>query len=125
MKKALGAVIACLLLAAAVGAAGAAGTDDLTRYVDPFVGTLGGGFTFPGAAAPYGMVQVSPDTDGYFAYTGYQWGDAFIRGFSHVHIESMGVHAGGDLPFMPSVGPVRSDPLLFKSPFTHATEEAS
>ncbi len=99
--------------------------DDLARHVDPFVGTLGGGFTFPGAAAPYGMVQLSPDTDGYFAYTGYQWGDAFIRGFSHVHIESMGVHAGGDLPFMPTVGPVRSDPALFKSPFVHAAEEAS
>jgi predicted alpha-1,2-mannosidase len=100
--------------------------DDLTRHVDPFIGTLGGGFTFPGAAAPYGMVQLSPDTDGYFAYTGYQWGDAFIRGFSHVHIESMGVHAGGDVPFMPTVGPIVStDPNLFKAPFSHAAESAS
>jgi predicted alpha-1,2-mannosidase len=99
---------------------------DLTRYVDPFVGTLGGGFTFPGAAAPYGMVQLSPDTDGPFAYTGYQWADAFIRGFSHVHIESMGVHAGGDIAFMPTIGAVRStDPNMFKSPYSHATESAS
>jgi predicted alpha-1,2-mannosidase len=103
-----------------------AAASDLTRYVDPFIGTLGGGFTFPGAAAPYGMVQLSPDTDGYFAYTGYQYGDAFIRGFSHVHIESMGVHAGGDIPFMPTVGPILStDPNLFKTPFTHALESAS
>jgi len=99
---------------------------DLTRYVDPFVGTLGGGFTFPGAAAPYGMVQLSPDTDGPFAYTGYQWADAFIRGFSHVHIESMGVHAGGDIAFMPTVGPILStDPNRFKSPYSHALESAS
>jgi predicted alpha-1,2-mannosidase len=71
-------------------------------------------------------VQLSPDTDGYFAYTGYQWADAFIRGFSHVHIESMGVHAGGDIPFMPTIGPVLStDPNLFKSPFVHAAESAS
>jgi predicted alpha-1,2-mannosidase len=101
-------------------------TGDLTTYVDPFIGTLGGGFTFPGAAAPYGMVQLSPDTDGPFAYTGYQWADAFIRGFSHVHIESMGVHAGGDIAFMPTIGAVRStDPNLFKSPYSHALESAS
>ncbi len=46
--------------------------DDLAAKVDPFIGTLGGGFTFPGPAAPYGMVQLSPDTEGLFAYTGYQ-----------------------------------------------------
>jgi putative alpha-1,2-mannosidase len=60
-------------------------------YVDPFIGTLGGGFAFPGPSAPYGMVQLSPDTDGYLAYTGYMYHDQFIRGFSHHHIESMGV----------------------------------
>lgn len=100
--------------------------DDLTRYVDPMVGTLGAGFVFPGPAAPFGMVQLSPDTDGYFAYTGYQYGDGFIRGFGHVHIESMGVHAGGNLPFMPVSGDLPStDPSGFKSPFDHATESAS
>ncbi|MBF0664019.1 MAG: hypothetical protein IR159_00495, partial [Brevundimonas sp.] len=31
--------------------------------VDPFIGTLGKGHTFPGAVAPFGMVQLSPDTD--------------------------------------------------------------
>jgi predicted alpha-1,2-mannosidase len=115
----------CASLAVTTPAA-TAPPSDLTRYVDPFIGTLGGGFTFPGAAAPYGMVQLSPDTDGYFAYTGYQYGDAFIRGFSHVHIESMGVHAGGDIPFMPTIGPILStDPNLFKSPLVHALESAS
>ena len=117
------------LLASAAGARSAyvhPSFNDLTSYVDPFVGTLGGGFTFPGAAAPFGMVQLSPDTDGYFAYTGYQWADGFIRGFSHVHIESMGVHAGGDIPFMPTIGPVLStDPARFKAAFSHASESAS
>ena len=128
-RRRIAAALAALCLAgSSVTASGDPTPSDpgLTRYVDPFIGTFGGGFTFPGAAAPYGMVQLSPDTDGYFAYTGYQWGDAFIRGFSHVHIESMGVHAGGDLPFMPTVGPVRSsDPNRFKSPYLHATESAS
>ena len=31
--------------------------------VDPFIGTAGKGHTFPGAVAPFGMVQLSPDTD--------------------------------------------------------------
>ena len=32
-------------------------------FVDPFIGTAGMGHTFPGACAPFGGVQVSPDTD--------------------------------------------------------------
>ena len=31
--------------------------------VDPMIGTGGEGHTFPGAVAPFGMVQFSPDTD--------------------------------------------------------------
>ena len=100
-------------------------TRDPVDYVDPMIGTLFGGFSFPGPAAPYGMVQLSPDTEGEFAYTGYQYGDTSIRGFSHHHIQSMGVHSNGDLPFMPTVGPVVSeDPRSWMSPFDHATEEA-
>ncbi len=94
-------------------------------YVDPMIGTLFGGFSFPGPAAPYGMVQLSPDTEGEFAYTGYQYADTSIRGFSHHHVQSMGVHSNGDLPFMPTVGPVPSDdPRSWMSPFDKATEEA-
>jgi putative alpha-1,2-mannosidase len=35
---------------------------DLTRYVNPFIGTAGHGHTFPGAIVPFGMIQLSPDT---------------------------------------------------------------
>src|SRR5213593_1066056 len=35
---------------------------DLTRYVDPFIGTDAHGHTFLGATVPFGMVQLSPDT---------------------------------------------------------------
>jgi predicted alpha-1,2-mannosidase len=98
---------------------------DPIDYVDPMIGTLGGGFTFPGPAAPYGMVQLSPDSDGYLAYTGYHYHDQFIRGFSHHHIESMGVKSNGNLPFMPSIGPVTSsDPRTWMSRFNHASETA-
>lgn len=32
------------------------------RAVDPFIGTAGEGHTYPGATVPFGMVQLSPDT---------------------------------------------------------------
>ena len=35
----------------------------VTDYVDPMIGTGGHGHTFPGALVPFGMVQLSPDTD--------------------------------------------------------------
>ena len=35
---------------------------DLTKYVDPFIGTGGHGHTYPGATWPFGLVQLSPDT---------------------------------------------------------------
>ena len=36
---------------------------NVTNYVDPFIGTEGMGHTFPGACTPFGIVQLSPDTD--------------------------------------------------------------
>ena len=121
------AVAALLLLSLGVSASPASAQEapEPADYVDPMIGTLGSGFVFPGPAAPYGMVQLSPDTDGYFAYTGYLYSDSFIRGFSHHHIESMGVRSNGDLPFMPTIGPVTSnDPRMFWSHFNHGTEVA-
>ena len=87
------------------------------------IGTIAPGFTVPGAATPFGMVQLSPDTEGPFAYSGYTWTDQLITGFSHVHLSGPGVPKAGDLPFMPTVGPIlSSDPLANASPFNHATE---
>lgn len=34
-----------------------------TEYVNPLIGTNGMGHTFPGACAPFGVVQLSPDTE--------------------------------------------------------------
>ena len=56
--------------------------------VDPFIGTGGEGHTFPGAVAPFGMVQLSPDTDyrpfrqSYDWASGYRYDDPTIMGFS-------------------------------------------
>ena len=32
------------------------------KFVDTFIGTDGHGHTYPGASAPFGMMQLSPDT---------------------------------------------------------------
>ena len=60
--------------------------------------TVGMGHTFPGACYPFGIVQLSPDTDtvphnidgryqpeAYRYCAGYQYGDSTIVGFSHTH----------------------------------------
>lgn len=33
------------------------------NYVNPMIGTDGMGHTFPGACVPFGIIQLSPDTD--------------------------------------------------------------
>ena len=88
------------------------------------IGTFAPGFIFPGAAAPFGMVQNSPDTRGEFAYSGYLWTDPAIQAFSLVHLSGPGVKKGGDIPVMPVLGEPSLDPNLIQSPYDHATEKA-
>ncbi len=79
---------------------------DLTRYVNPFIGTGGHGHTFPGAIVPYGMVQLSPDTrlTGWDGCSGYHYSDSIIYGFSHTHLSGTGILDYGDILLAPSVG---------------------
>src|SRR3954466_7450453 len=120
MRRRFALLAAVATLAAAAPARGA----DLASEVDPLNGTMPPGFVFPGAVVPFGMVQNSPDTTGQFAYGGYDWTDAAIRGFSLVHVSGPGVKKGGDLPFMPTLGPASDNPSVYASPFTHARERA-
>ena len=53
-------IIALFLLNSLVGILTA---QNLTSYVNPFVGTKNMGHTFPGATSPFGMVQLSPETN--------------------------------------------------------------
>jgi putative alpha-1,2-mannosidase len=101
-----------------------AADEDLARHVDPMIGTFAPGFIFPGAAAPFGMVQNSPDTRGEFAYSGYLWTDPAIQSFSLVHLSGPGVKKGGDIPVMPVLGEPSLDPNMIQSPYDHATEFA-
>ena len=75
------------------------------KEVNPFVGTALDGHTYPGAAAPFGLVQLSPDTpDGGVA--GYHDNDRTILGFSHTHLSGTGEGDLGDFLFTPLIGEV-------------------
>lgn len=98
--------------------------EDPAAYVDPFIGTRNEGNTFPGAAVPFGKVQLSPDTTG--STTGYDRDSRRIRGFSAVHLSGVGCGIGGDLPAMPTTGDITStDNEKYASAFRHEKESAS
>jgi predicted alpha-1,2-mannosidase len=105
--------------------------------VDPFIGTKDNGHTFPGAVVPFGMVQLSPDTqirnfkESYPWAAGYQYGDSTILGFSHTHFSGAGHSDLGDVLITPIAGDVRLEPgdpqkplSGYRSRFSHDTEHA-
>lgn len=107
----------------ALPAQAAADTGDLTHLVNPFIGSQNDGNTYPGAAVPFGMVQLSPDTG---HNTGYDYDQNHIRGFSAVHLSGVGCGLGGDLPVLPTTGAITStDDAVYAAPFSHADETAS
>ena len=96
---------------------------DLTRYVNPFIGTAGHGHTFPGAIVPFGMVQLSPDTrlTGWDGCSGYHYSDSIVYGFSHTHLSGTGISDYGDILLMPTVGEIRQ---VYTARFRHRNETA-
>jgi len=105
-----------------------------TDYVNPFVGTDFHGHTFPGAALPGGMVQLSPDTgtEGWDWSSGYHYSDSSLIGFSHLHRSGMGAGDWGDILLIPTTGDLKVIPGSkenpdegYRSRFTHDEETAS
>ena len=75
----------------------------LSDYIRPMVGTQGGeGNTYPGPSAPFGMIQISPDTDmtNWNTDSGYAFEDPTILGFSLTHLTGTGCPDLGDFLFM-------------------------
>ncbi len=107
----------------------------LSDYVRPLVGTAGReGNTFPGVSVPFGMMQLSPDTEQTNNNTcsGYAYEDPTIIGFSLTHLTGTGCPDLGDFLFVPQIG----QPALFRgakekpsegfqSAFSHGEETAS
>ncbi|THU33595.1 glycoside hydrolase family 92 protein [Niastella caeni] len=118
--------------------------NNVVHYVNPLIGTQRMGHTFPGATVPFGMVQLSPDTDTipyemngkynpdvYKYCAGYQYDDRTIVGFSHTHFSGTGHSDLGDFLIMPTTGVLQLNPGTatdtrsgFRSAFSHASEKA-
>ena len=105
-----------------------------TDFVNPMVGTDYHGHTFPGAALPGGMVQLSPDTgvEGWDWSSGYHYSDLSLMGFSHLHRSGMGAGDWGDVLLMPTTGGLKVIPgskenpdVGYRSRFSHEEETAS
>ena len=102
---------------------------DYTQLVNPFIGTDFTGNTYPGAQAPFGMVQLSPDNGlaGWDRISGYFYPDSTIAGFSHTHLSGTGAGDLYDVLFMPVTLPYKEaqGELGIHSKFSHQDEEAS
>jgi len=93
-----------LLLTACTGTSPKAIQEDrLTDFVDPFIGTGYHGHTYPGAAFPFGQIQLSPDngTQGWDWCSGYHYSDSIVSGFSHLHLSGTGIGDLADISFLP------------------------
>ena len=117
---------------------------DFVKYVNPMIGTSKMGHVFPGATAPFGMVQLSPQTNfevmfkegkyntkTYEYCAGYQYRDTTIIGFAHTNFSGTGHSDLGDLLVMPTTGELILDPIKtnkgekgFYSKFSHKNETA-
>jgi predicted alpha-1,2-mannosidase len=139
MKKVFAALLICTGLQAA---AQNTPHQNLVQYVKPIIGTQRMGHTYPGATVPFGMVQLSPETDTasyelngkynpkvYEYCAGYQYEDKTIVGFSHTHFSGTGHSDLGDFLIMPTVGQLKLNPGVadvpgsgYRSAFSHANE---
>lgn len=88
-------------------------------YVNPFIGastssskagnSAGLGKTFPGAATPFGMVQVSPNTiTGGDNGSGYSYENEYIEGFAFTQMSGVGWYGDlGNFLVTPTTGPLQ------------------
>jgi len=107
----------------------------LTDFVNPFIGTAGHGHTYPGAAYPFGQIQLSPDNgvSGWDWCSGYHYSDSIISGFSNLHLSGTGIGDLADISFLPVNEPVTYKPgeknadftKKYAATFSHDEEMAS
>jgi len=135
-------LFALLLSPVLYGQAQAQKAEKLVPYVNPIIGTQRMGHVYPGATVPFGMVQLSPETDTtsyelngkynpdvYKYCAGYQYDDKTICGFSHTHFSGTGHSDLGDFLIMPTTGKLKLNPGTadqpgsgYRSRFSHQNE---
>ena len=114
------------LLAAFILSVNCISAQNLTRWVNPFIGTGAvqsslSGNNYPGATVPFGMVQLSPDTreaPDWAQASGYDYNDSIIYGFSHTRLSGTSASDFIDILLFPTISDKR------KSTFTHQHEQA-
>ena len=114
------------LLAAFILSVNCISAQNLTRWVNPFIGTGAvqsslSGNNYPGATVPFGMVQLSPYTreaPDWAQASGYDYNDSIIYGFSHTRLSGTGASDFIDILLFPTISDKR------KSTFTHQHEQA-
>lgn len=81
---------------------------NLTQYVDQYIGTGGHGHVFMGANVPFGLVQLGPTSipQTWDWTSGYHISDTTVIGFSHLHLSGTGIGDLSDISFMPVTGEV-------------------
>ncbi|HEY6953443.1 MAG TPA: GH92 family glycosyl hydrolase, partial [Bacteroidota bacterium] len=90
---------------------------DLSSFVNPFIGTANGGNTFPGAVRPWGMVSVSPHTAP-GSPSGYIHGSKFFYGFGHNHLSGTGCADLGSVILTAVRGTAKSNPESYRTSFS-------
>lgn len=128
VMKHIASTLSCIcVLFAAVAVSGKSAVDE----VNPMIGTAEHGHVYPGAAVPFGMVQLSPDTrDGTWdGCSGYHYSDTSILGFSHNHLTGTGCPDLGNVMLMPTVGDLKMTPGAnpgegYRARFSHNDEVA-
>lgn len=96
---------------------------DFAKYVNPFIGNADNGHTFPGACAPFGMIQVSPESgNGSWRYcSGFNYEDESILGFGQNHLNGTGCPDMGDILLLPFAGDIAGE---YKSKINKETQTA-
>lgn len=94
---------------------------NLTRYVNPYIGTGGHGHVFIGANVPFGLVQLGPTqvTQGWDWCSGYHYSDSILIGFGHMHLSGTGIGDLGDIALLPVANAQQT-----KVRFSHQDETA-
>lgn len=123
------------MLVARTGSGAPSEAKPLVESINPLVGAStsredGEGKTFPGAATPFGLVQLSPDTiTGGDNGAGYSWNHDTIEGFSFTHMSGVGWYGDlGNLLVMPVTGKLKTERGRrgggdgYRSRFHHETE---
>jgi predicted alpha-1,2-mannosidase len=113
-------LITFLLLSGCTARKQVSEVSDLTRYVDPFIGTGYHGHVFLGANVPFGAVQVGPTNyvKGWDWCSGYHYSDSIVTGFSQLHLSGTGIGELGDVLITPYTGDLKTSPGTQEKPLS-------